>query len=60
MVHLRAFKVVIMGISQRLKAARARATMRQVDLAHRTGVGLRTIRQIEQTDFEPRLATAAS
>ena len=23
-----------------------------------TGVGLRTIRQIEQTDFEPRLATA--
>ena len=32
--------------------------MRQVDLAHQTGVGLRTIRQIEQTDFEPRLATA--
>jgi DNA-binding XRE family transcriptional regulator len=32
--------------------------MRQVDLARNTGVGLRTIRQIEQTDFEPRLATA--
>jgi DNA-binding XRE family transcriptional regulator len=32
--------------------------MRQVDLARQTGVGLRTIRQIEQTDFEPRLATA--
>ena len=47
-----------MGIGQRLKAARARTAMRQVDLAHQTGVGLRTIRQIEQTDFEPRLATA--
>ena len=47
-----------MGIGQRLKAARRRAGMRQVDLARQTGVGLRTIRQIEQTDFEPRLATA--
>ena len=32
--------------------------MRQEDLWRQTGVGLRTIRQIEQTDFEPRLATA--
>ena len=47
-----------MGIGHRLKEARARVVMRQVDLARQTGVGLRTIRQIEQTDFEPRLATA--
>jgi DNA-binding XRE family transcriptional regulator len=47
-----------MGIGQRLKEARARTAKRQVDLAHGTGVGLRTIRQVEQTDFEPRLATA--
>jgi DNA-binding XRE family transcriptional regulator len=47
-----------MGIGQRLKEARARTAMLQADLARQTGVGLRTIRQIEQTDFEPRLATA--
>jgi DNA-binding XRE family transcriptional regulator len=47
-----------MGISQRLKAARARTSLRQVDLARETGVGLRTIREIEQTNLEPRLATA--
>ena len=47
-----------MGIGQRLKQARARTAMRQVDLARQAGVGLRTIRQIEQADFEPRLATA--
>jgi DNA-binding XRE family transcriptional regulator len=47
-----------MGIGQRLKQARAWAGMRQEDLWRQTGVGLRTIRQIEQTDFEPRLATA--
>jgi DNA-binding XRE family transcriptional regulator len=47
-----------MGIGQRLKEARTKSAMRQVDLACLTGVGLRTIRQIEQTDFEPRLATA--
>jgi DNA-binding XRE family transcriptional regulator len=47
-----------MGIGQRLKEARARTAMRQVDLSRQTGVGLRTIRQIEQTDFEPRLDTA--
>ena len=46
-----------MGIGQRLKMARARTSMLQVDLARTTGVGLRTIRQIEQSDFEPRLAT---
>ena len=47
-----------MGIGDRLKQARASSAMRQVDLARQTGVSLRTIRQIEQTDFEPRLATA--
>ena len=47
-----------MGIGHRLKQARARTGITQIDLAGRTGVGLRTIRQIEQTDFEPRLATA--
>ena len=46
-----------MAIGQRLKDARARRSITQVDLARETGVGLRTIRQIEQTDFEPRLAT---
>ena len=43
------------GIGHRLKQARARTGDTQIDLAGRTGVGLRTIRQIEQTDFEPRL-----
>jgi DNA-binding XRE family transcriptional regulator len=47
-----------MGIGRRLKEARSRTAMRQADLALQTGVGLRTIRQIEQTDFEPRLVTA--
>jgi DNA-binding XRE family transcriptional regulator len=48
----------LLGIGLRLKQARSRAEVRQVDLARQTGVGLRTIRQIEQTDFEPRLTTA--
>jgi transcriptional regulator with XRE-family HTH domain len=47
-----------MGIGQRLKDARAQEGITQVELATRTSVGLRTIRQIEQTDFEPRLSTA--
>ncbi len=47
-----------MGIGRRLKEARTSSGTTQADLARRTGVGLRTIRQIEQTDFEPRLATA--
>jgi DNA-binding XRE family transcriptional regulator len=47
-----------MTIGQRLKAARARKAITQIDLAHHTSVGLRTIREIEQTDFEPRLNTA--
>jgi DNA-binding XRE family transcriptional regulator len=47
-----------MAIGQRLKNARARRAITQFDLARHTGVGLRTIRQIEQTDFEPRLNTA--
>ena len=46
-----------MAIGQRLKAARAWRAITQIDLARQTGVGLRTIRQIEQTEFEPRLAT---
>ena len=47
-----------MAIGQRLKEARAGMAVTQLELARRTGVGLRTIRQIEQNDFEPRLATA--
>jgi transcriptional regulator with XRE-family HTH domain len=47
-----------MGIGQRLKSARARKGFTQIELAHQMSVGLRTIRQIEQTNFEPRLATA--
>jgi transcriptional regulator with XRE-family HTH domain len=47
-----------MAIGRRLKLARVQRELTQVDLAHQTGVGLRTIRQIEQTDFEPRVATA--
>jgi transcriptional regulator with XRE-family HTH domain len=47
-----------MTIGQRLKAARARRAITQIDLARQTGVGLRTVRQVEQTAFEPRLATA--
>ncbi len=46
------------GISQRLKRARVHEDLTQVALARRTGVGLATIRRIEQTDGEPRLATA--
>jgi DNA-binding XRE family transcriptional regulator len=48
----------VMAMGWRLKEARARTGVTQIDLARQTGVGLRTIRQIEQTDFEPRLATA--
>ena len=47
-----------MTLGGRLKSARARRAITQIDLARQTGVGLRTIRQIEQTDFEPRLSTA--
>jgi transcriptional regulator with XRE-family HTH domain len=47
-----------MTMGQRLKAARGQRAITQIDLARQTGVGLRTIRQIEQTDFEPRIATA--
>jgi transcriptional regulator with XRE-family HTH domain len=41
----------------RLKQARRARGMTQVDLATASRVGLSVIRQIEQTDFEPRLAT---
>ena len=46
------------GIGGRLKEARKRRGHTQLGLAEATGVGLATIRRIEQTDFEPRLATA--
>ena len=46
------------GIGRRLKDARRLNRRTQVELARATGVGLATIRRIEQTDFEPRLATA--
>ena len=46
------------GIGARLKDARRRGGHTQVGLAKATGVGLATIRRIEQADFEPRLATA--
>ena len=46
------------GIGRRLKGGRRRRGWTQVELAAATGVGLATIRRIEQADFEPRLATA--
>jgi transcriptional regulator with XRE-family HTH domain len=42
----------------RLKRARRRAGLTQVSLAGATGVGLATIRRVEQADAEPRVATA--
>ena len=46
-----------MSIGGRLKQARQRRDVTQVALAAQSKVGLRVIRRIEQTDFEPRLAT---
>ena len=46
------------GIGGRLKGARKRSGQTQIELAKATGVGLATIRRIEQVDFEPKLATA--
>ncbi len=46
------------GIGGRLRSARTRNGLTQVDLAKATRVGLATIRRIEQANFEPRLATA--
>jgi transcriptional regulator with XRE-family HTH domain len=47
-----------MSIGTRLKQARERQRLTQRQLAVATGVGLRTIRLIEQTDADPRLSTA--
>jgi transcriptional regulator with XRE-family HTH domain len=44
-------------MGERLKAARKRVGMTQVDLAARTGVGLATIRRVEQEVMEPRMGT---
>ena len=49
---------MVAGIGRRLKDGRKRRGWTQVELAEATGVGLATIRRIEQADFEPRLATA--
>ena len=47
--------MVTMG--ERLKASRKRLGWMQVDLAAKTGVGLATIRRIEQEAMEPRMGT---
>jgi transcriptional regulator with XRE-family HTH domain len=47
-----------MPIGARLKEARRRYALTQVELARQSGVALSTIRRIEQTDFEPTLRTA--
>jgi HTH-type transcriptional regulator, cell division transcriptional repressor len=44
-------------MSKRLREARRTAGLTQRELAKRAGVGLATIRRIEQTGMEPRLGT---
>jgi len=44
-------------MGDRLKASRKRLGWMQVDLAAKTGVGLATIRRIEQEAMEPRMGT---
>ncbi len=44
-------------MGERLKQARGRSGWTQRDLAARTGVGLATIRRVEQAAMEPRMAT---
>ncbi len=44
-------------MGERLKASRKRLGWMQVDLAAKTGVGLATIRRIEQEAMEPRMGT---
>ena len=46
------------GMGERLMRARRRAKLRQADLAADAGVGIATIRRLEQGAGEPRLATA--
>ena len=45
-------------MGERLKVARKRVGWTQADLAREAGVGLATVRRIEQRAFEPRLETA--
>ena len=45
-------------VGARLKQGRRRAGLRQADLAAAAGVGIATVRRIEQGAMEPRLATA--
>ena len=44
-------------MGERLKASRKQLDWMQVDLAAMTGVGLATIRRIEQEATEPRMGT---
>jgi transcriptional regulator with XRE-family HTH domain len=47
-----------MGIGERFKAARTRKRLTQRELTQQSGVGLKTIRKVEQTDHEPTVRTA--
>ena len=44
-------------MGERLKQCRKRVEWTQRDLAAKTGVGLATIRRVEQEAMEPRMAT---
>ena len=44
-------------MGERLKTTRKRVGITQRDLAARTGVGLATIRRVEQEVMEPRMGT---
>ena len=44
-------------MGERLRASRGRFGWTQRDLAARTGVGLATIRRVEQEAMEPRMGT---
>lgn len=44
-------------MGQRLKVSRKRLDWTQRDLAARTGVGIATIRRVEQEVMEPRMGT---
>ena len=44
-------------MGERLRASRGRTGMTQRDLAAKTGVGLATIRRVEQEAMEPRMGT---
>ncbi len=45
-------------MGERLKQARRQTGLRQEDLAAVAGVGIATVRRIEQGTMEPRLSTA--